>query len=67
MQEKIWRLLIKSLRRAFHERNQTPWSALMPSHPDILPILVEIREKFNIPETNPDMIGSPKNKKLTNK
>jgi hypothetical protein len=26
---------------------------LLPSHPDILPILVEIREKYHIPEISP--------------
>jgi hypothetical protein len=33
------------------------FSSLLPSHPDLLPILQNIRKKYGIPEINPDDIG----------
>ncbi len=30
-------------------------TSLLPAHPDILPILKEIREKHNIPEIDPEV------------
>jgi hypothetical protein len=33
------------------------FSTLLPSHPDLLPILKNIREKYNIPEIGPDDDG----------
>jgi hypothetical protein len=33
------------------------FSSLLPSHPDLLPIIKRIREKYNIPEIDPDDFG----------
>jgi hypothetical protein len=33
------------------------FSSLLPSHPDLLPILQNIRNKYGIPEIDPDDIG----------
>jgi len=38
-------------------RESTLFSSLLPSHPDLLPILQNIRNKYGIPEIDPDDIG----------